>query len=60
VWVVKMVEKILPTPPVKAEQLLRLNENKAFDHTGAQKDFNFIPTPFHDAINVLVKEVTYG
>jgi len=36
--------------PVKAEQVLRLNENKDFSHAGAQKDFGFSPLSFEEGI----------
>jgi nucleoside-diphosphate-sugar epimerase len=36
--------------PIKAEQVLRLNENKDFSYAEAQKDFGFSPLPFEDGI----------
>lgn len=36
--------------PIKAEQVLRLNENKDFSYTGAQKDFGFSPLSFEEGI----------
>ncbi|MBV6624176.1 MAG: NAD(P)H-binding protein [Rivularia sp. (in: Bacteria)] len=36
--------------PVSAEQVLRLNEDKVFDYTTAQKDFNYSPRPFTEGI----------
>ena len=32
--------------PVSPEQVLRLNEDKVFDYTHAQQDFNYSPRPF--------------
>ncbi|NER93890.1 MAG: NAD(P)H-binding protein [Symploca sp. SIO1B1] len=32
--------------PVSPEQVLRLNEDKVFDYTNAQQDFNYSPRPF--------------
>jgi nucleoside-diphosphate-sugar epimerase len=36
--------------PIKAEQVLRLNENKAFHYEQAQKDFGFQPLSFEEGI----------
>ncbi|MBW4496561.1 MAG: NAD(P)H-binding protein [Oscillatoria princeps RMCB-10] len=36
--------------PVSAEQVLRLNEDKVFDHTAAKEDFNYSPRPFTEGI----------
>jgi nucleoside-diphosphate-sugar epimerase len=36
--------------PIKAEQVLRLNENKNFSYEEAQKDFGFNPRAFEDGI----------
>jgi nucleoside-diphosphate-sugar epimerase len=36
--------------PIKAEQVLRLNENKDFSYAEAQKDFGFSPLSFEEGI----------
>lgn len=36
--------------PIKAEQVLRLNENKAFSYEEAQRDFGFSPRSFEEGI----------
>jgi uncharacterized protein YbjT (DUF2867 family) len=36
--------------PIKAEQVLRLNENKAFSYEEAKQDFGFNPRSFEDGI----------
>ncbi|HEX7153275.1 MAG TPA: NAD-dependent epimerase/dehydratase family protein [Thermoanaerobaculia bacterium] len=36
--------------PVKAEQILRLNENKAFDWAEAARDFGYAPLPFEEGM----------
>jgi nucleoside-diphosphate-sugar epimerase len=36
--------------PIKAEQVLRLNENKDFSYLEAQKDFGFSPLSFEEGI----------
>lgn len=38
--------------PIKAEQVLRLNENKDFSYAEAQKDFGFHPLAFEDGIGL--------
>lgn len=43
--------------PIKAEQVLRLNENKAFSNEEAQRDFGFSPRSFEEGIGVEVAEV---
>jgi uncharacterized protein YbjT (DUF2867 family) len=40
--------------PIKAEQVQRLNENKAFSYEDAQKDFGFSPRGFREGINIEV------
>ncbi len=54
--ILSFVETII-TPPIKAEQIKRLNENKAFDHIEAQRDFNFSPISFHDGIQLELQEM---
>jgi len=43
--------------PIKAEQVLRLNENKAFSYEEAQRDFGFSPRSFEEGIGLEVAEV---
>src|SRR5436190_1280762 len=38
--------------PIKAEQVLRLNENKDFSYAEAQKDFGFSPLSFEEGIRL--------
>jgi uncharacterized protein YbjT (DUF2867 family) len=38
--------------PIKAEQVLRLNENKDFSYAEAQRDFGFSPLSFEDGIKI--------
>jgi uncharacterized protein YbjT (DUF2867 family) len=40
--------------PIKAEQVLRLNENKAFSYEEAQRDFAFSPRSFEEGIGAEV------
>lgn len=41
--------------PIKAEQILRLNENKDFSYAEAQKDFGFSPISFEEGIGLELK-----
>ncbi|ABR46439.1 3-beta hydroxysteroid dehydrogenase/isomerase [Alkaliphilus metalliredigens QYMF] len=53
----KIYENISSKPKLKAEQVLRLNENKAFSHDEATKDFGYKPISFEKGIELQVKEV---
>jgi nucleoside-diphosphate-sugar epimerase len=48
----KIYEKISNKPKLKAEQVLRLNENKDFSHEEATKDFGYIPKSFEEGIKL--------
>ena len=41
--------------PLKAEQVLRLNENKDFSYAEASRDFGFSPLSFEEGINLECK-----
>jgi len=41
--------------PIKAEQVLRLNENKAFSYEEAQKDFDFNSRSFEEGIRMEIQ-----
>lgn len=43
--------------PLKAEQILRLNEDKAFDWTEAARDLDHRPLPFHEAMQRQLAEL---
>jgi len=43
--------------PVSAEQILRLTEDKAFDHTEATKDFGYAPKPLREGILLELQEM---
>lgn len=55
--VLKIYEKIIPNPRLKAEQLERLQEDKVFSHMEAAEDFSFKPRTFEDGIRILVNEL---
>jgi len=46
----KFYEKLTSKPILKAEQVLRLNENKDFSHEEAKKDFGYNPLSFEEGI----------
>lgn len=50
VRVLQFTERIGIRLPIKAEQVLRLNENKAFSYEEAQRDFGFSPRSFEVGI----------
>lgn len=53
----KLYEKISSKPKLKAEQVLRLNENKDFSHEEAARDFGYKSMSFHEGIAL---EITDG
>jgi nucleoside-diphosphate-sugar epimerase len=53
---IRAVEKLGIGAPVKSEQLLRLNEDKAFPHDDAGRDFGYAPRTFDQGIG---SEVTF-
>ncbi|MFA5812748.1 MAG: NAD-dependent epimerase/dehydratase family protein, partial [bacterium] len=46
----RMFEALSPRSAIKAEQVMRLNEDKAFDHGDAAAAFGFSPRSFEDGI----------
>lgn len=46
----QFIERLHLRLPIKAEQVLRLNENKAFSYEEAQRDFGFSPRSFEEGI----------
>ncbi|MEP7136227.1 MAG: NAD-dependent epimerase/dehydratase family protein [Chloroflexota bacterium] len=47
-----LFEQIKISFPIKAEQVLRLNENKDFSYAEAQRDFGFSPLSFEEGIEL--------
>ena len=43
--------------PIKAEQVMRLNENKDFSYTEADRDFEFNPLSFEEGIKFELKSI---
>ena len=54
VRMLQFTERMRIRLPIKAEQVLRLNENKAFSYEVAQRDFGFNPRSFEDGIRAEV------
>ena len=52
VGLLRLFEKMRIPFPIKAEQVLRLNENKDFSYAEAQKDFDFSPLSFEEGIKM--------
>jgi uncharacterized protein YbjT (DUF2867 family) len=50
VRVLQITERLGLRLPIKAEQVLRLNENKAFSYEEAERDFGFSPRGFGEGI----------
>ncbi len=55
VRLLQFTERIRICLPIKAEQVLRLNENKAFSYEEAQRDFGFSPRSFAEGIELECK-----
>lgn len=52
VELLKLFEKMHILFPIKAEQVLRLNENKDFSYAEASKDFGFSPLSFEEGMGI--------
>jgi nucleoside-diphosphate-sugar epimerase len=55
--VLSVYELLVKNPRIKKEQILRLNENKSFDHSSATVDFGYEPIGFEEGIKHLAKEL---
>ena len=52
VGILKFFERLHLPLPIKAEQVLRLNENKDFSYAEAKREFGFSPMPFEEGIRL--------
>ena len=52
VFLLRLFERIRIPFPIKVEQVLRLNEDKAFSYEDAQRDFDYNPLSFEDGIKL--------
>lgn len=57
VFALQVAEKLALDLPIKAEQLLRLDEDKAFDYAEARNDFGYAPRPFSEGIEMEIEEM---
>lgn len=57
VRMLQFTERMRIRLPIKAEQVLRLNENKAFSYEEAGRDFAFSPRSFEEGIRLELKSV---
>jgi len=55
VSLLRLFEKVHIPSPIKAEQVLRLNENKDFSYAEAQRNFGFSPLSFEEGIKLELK-----
>lgn len=55
-FAVKIAEFIPLMPKLTAEQVLRLNEDKAFSYRDAERDFGFSPLSFEDGVREEIEE----
>lgn len=51
----ELYAKCVAKPRISVEQLLRLREDKSFDHSAASRDFGFAPRSFADGVRAEVK-----
>lgn len=51
----RIYEKLSNNPKLKAEQVLRLNENKDFSHEEAARDFGYKPKSFEEGIKLEIE-----
>jgi nucleoside-diphosphate-sugar epimerase len=51
----KVYEKVSKKPKLKAEQVLRLNENKDFSHEEARRDLGYNPLSFEEGIKLEIE-----
>lgn len=58
--ILKIYERISKKPILKAEQVLRLNENKDFSHEEATRDFGYKPISFEQGIKSEVGGKCWG
>ncbi|RAP34011.1 3-beta hydroxysteroid dehydrogenase [Candidatus Marinamargulisbacteria bacterium SCGC AG-410-N11] len=56
-FIVSTFRKILPNFPIKEEQILRLNENKNFNHSAAINDLNFTPLSVEEGIKKQLQDM---
>jgi uncharacterized protein YbjT (DUF2867 family) len=53
--IVRLYNSLVSKPRIKVEQVLRLREDKAFDHAAARDDFGFAPRSFAEGVREEVR-----
>ena len=53
---VKLLNMIINNVPISTEQIMRMNEDKAYDYTEAVNDFGFSPVSFDEGITLEILE----
>ncbi len=56
--IARLLRRLQKRPWIKEEQILRLNEDKCFDHSAAFRDFGFAPRSFEAGIRCEVMQAT--
>jgi uncharacterized protein YbjT (DUF2867 family) len=59
-WAVRMAARLPGIPRISAEQVLRLNEHKDFDHRPAARDFGYAPAPLPEYLEAEVAAYRRG
>lgn len=59
VWGLSLSERMRIRLPIKAEQILRLNEDKAFEHGDAATAFGFRPRTFRDGVGEEIQSLGF-
>jgi nucleoside-diphosphate-sugar epimerase len=57
VSMLRLFERIRLPFPIKSEQVLRLNEDKAFSYADAERDFDYNPLSFEDGIKLALEHL---
>ncbi|PDV99968.1 SDR family oxidoreductase [Candidatus Chloroploca asiatica] len=57
IGMLQFFERMSVSIPVKSEQIQRLNEDKAFDYTDAQRDFGYAPYSFKEGVTLQLRQM---
>jgi nucleoside-diphosphate-sugar epimerase len=57
VFMLRLYERLAYTPRIRADQIQRFSENKAFGHDLAREDLGFKPRSFAEGIDTLIEEL---
>jgi len=59
IWLFRFYGRMVKKPKLKVEQILRMNEDKAFDHIAAVDAFGYSPISLEAALQYQMKEMGY-